>query len=151
MIAGYTSSYKLCSISSLPPILNSLEPPQVRLIGRVIGHNPERLIVLLVDPTGTTSAGGKTLLVDLKNVVLQGGHLPPKIKDLIMIFGELVQHTTEEKDLPLNEIGLLTPDEPDATKLLLAKRMVRIDEGKGEGFDVKLWEETIQAVQRQHS
>jgi len=57
----------------------------------------------------------------------------------------------EEKDLPLNEIGLLTPDEPDTTKLLLAKRMVRVDEGKGEGLDLKLWEETIQAVQRQHS
>jgi len=34
------------------------------------------------------------LLVDLKQVVLQGGHLPPKIKDLLMIFGELVERST---------------------------------------------------------
>ena len=60
----------------------------------MIGHNPEESLVLLVDPTGSKSDGGKTLLVDLKQVVLQGGHLPPKIKDLLMIFGELVERST---------------------------------------------------------
>ncbi|GAA5946691.1 hypothetical protein JCM3765_000350 [Sporobolomyces pararoseus] len=146
MPVGYTSSFKLCSIPTLPPIDNPLEPPQVRLLGRVVGSNPGEGVVLLADPA---SSPASTVIVEFEGVVLQGGTTPPKVKDLIMIFGELVPKKLDSKNVPHNELSILNVQSPDLKKVLVAKRLVRIEEGHGAGFNVQDWAQSVENVQTQ--
>ncbi|GAA5869301.1 hypothetical protein JCM16303_000421 [Sporobolomyces ruberrimus] len=150
MPTGYTSSFKLCTILTLPLILDSMDPPQVRVLARVIGCTPGTGLYLVAEPTGFNA---QTVLLDVAQLALEGGVFPPKVKDLIMVFGELVHRDSndEEQGVPSNEISILTVQPPDATLRLVAKRLVQIEEGHGGGFDLHEWSKAVEVVQSHRS
>ncbi|GAA5982050.1 hypothetical protein JCM5350_000628 [Sporobolomyces pararoseus] len=138
-------SFKLCSIATLPPIDCPWELPQVRVVGRVVGNKPEEGVVLIAD---TASSPSPTVVVDFERVVLHGAVSPPKVKDLIMVFGELVPKKLKiSNNVPPNELSVLNIQSPDLTKVVVAKRIVRIEEGHGAGFDVRDWAQAVENVQ----
>ncbi|GAA5898779.1 uncharacterized protein JCM6883_003423 [Sporobolomyces salmoneus] len=147
MPTGYTSSFKLCTISTLPRIEDALNPPQVRICARVIGLDAEQGLCLVADPVSPGAL--PTIILDFNQVVLDGNGsvLPPKLKDLVMIFGELVPNTLDSSRVPRNQLGFLNAQLPDSARLLVAKRLARIEEGHGAGFDVNEWSSTVENVQ----
>ncbi|GAA5938317.1 uncharacterized protein JCM15063_000699 [Sporobolomyces koalae] len=149
MPVGFTTSFKLCTVASLPPISDPLDPPQVRLAARIIGRNYAHALALVIDPS--LPAGGKpiSLVVDLSAVLLHGGRVPPNLKDLVMIFGELVSRRVSASDLPRNELGFLGPIDLSTTsgQVLVVKRFVSIDEDRNDSFNSQDWVQAVTAAQ----
>jgi len=124
---------------------------------------------LVVDPA---TSPAPSIVVDFTEVIIDGGISPPKVKDLVMVFGELILRnlvslspprvprgikreklnrfnlrTQNSNQTPRNELSVLNVLSPRTTRILAAKRLVRIEEGPGTGFDVYEWAQTVKTVE----
>ncbi|GAA5836703.1 hypothetical protein JCM3766R1_006996 [Sporobolomyces carnicolor] len=144
MPTGYTTSFKLASVATLPLIEDPLEPPHVRLCARVIASNTKSGLCVVADPAASSP---RTVIVDFNRVVLEGDVSPPKVKDLVMLFAEVAPITSEPRQVPPFRLGFLNAQPPDPSRMLVAKRLVRVEEGHGPGFDVQSWAKAVETVQ----
>ncbi|GAA6010451.1 hypothetical protein JCM11491_006944 [Sporobolomyces phaffii] len=138
MPPGYPSSFKLCTIATLPPVSDALSPP-------VVGGDPSTSLYLVADP----SRPRDSIVVDLDAVVLSGEvRHPPALKDVVMVFGELVP-TDDRLPPPPNELAFLAVDPPDRARgTIVAHRVVTVELGHGDGLDVRAWNDTVQNLQQ---
>lgn len=53
----------------------------------------------------------------------------------------------EPRQVPPFRLGFLNAQPPDPSRMLVAKRLVRVEEGHGPGFDVQSWAKAVETVQ----
>ncbi|GAA6000212.1 uncharacterized protein JCM10292_004036 [Rhodotorula paludigena] len=129
---------QLCLLDSLPPAYATL-PPRLRVVGRVLAYDAGRALALLTD-------GSHAVLVDLSlvlhnNPFLSGG-AAPRIKDRLMVTGELFKFETALSAPPIS-LALASRAAPtyDEHVVLRAERAQECEE-----LDMEKWREAVKAV-----
>ncbi|GAA5869641.1 hypothetical protein JCM3774_005501 [Rhodotorula dairenensis] len=154
---------QLCLIGSLPRSAAE-PPPRVRLVGRVASLIPESSLAVLVDTTTTAGASAASsssssssssivtgsakpttaaVLIDLSLPVLGSGQPPPRLKDLIMITGQVTRLTEPVSPVPTLPVTLRVPiRNPLDLRTVIA--VERFD--PCENLDLEQWHAAVRAV-----
>ncbi|POY76857.1 hypothetical protein BMF94_0109 [Rhodotorula taiwanensis] len=139
---------RLCLLGSLPRA-HASRPPRVRFVGRVAGLLPEAALAVLVDsePTRslaqTSSSSSSAVLIDLTLPVLQGGRAPPRLKDRIMITGEVTRLQVPIAAVPELQVTLPAP----VTTPLDLRTVITVEQFEAcEDLDMEQWRAAIRAV-----
>ncbi|GAA5975505.1 hypothetical protein JCM10908_005182 [Rhodotorula pacifica] len=133
---------QLCLLASLPPA-HATEPPRVRFVGRVAGLDAESATAVLVDmdPLGGETAA---VLIDLTLPVLRGGKPTPRLKDQIMVTGEVTRLAEPLPTIPTLAVVLPSP----VKRPLDLRTVVTIERfDLCEGLDMEQWRAAVRAVQ----
>ncbi|BGO96967.1 hypothetical protein RTBOTA2_001269 [Rhodotorula toruloides] len=134
---GYpTQPARLCQLDSLPPA-HATSPPRVRVVGRIVGLLPAHSLALLAD-------GSSAVLVDLSLAVLYGQTPPPRLKDRLMVTGEMVA-LSDPLPIPDLSIPLASTSNPPSVDPCVVLRAERIQEC--EELDMEGWRKAVEVVQ----
>ncbi|GAA5858398.1 hypothetical protein JCM1840_001184 [Sporobolomyces johnsonii] len=132
MVAGFPGTAKLCLIDALPPATH-LDPPHLRLVARVVATQLQDSLILVAD-------GQDGLVVDIE-LAVRGGAIPPKVKDLVMLTGELC---LADPPTPIPSIATAhSSPAVDPSRLLKATNLVPCEE-----LDMHEWRAVVKAVQQ---
>ncbi|GAA5961397.1 hypothetical protein JCM8115_003432 [Rhodotorula mucilaginosa] len=132
---------RLCLLGSLPPA-EVAHPPRVRLVGRVAALLPEVSLAVLVDTTEPAAA----VLIDLSSPVLRGGRAPPRLKDRIMVTGQVTRPAEPITTPPALQVPLPVP----ITRPLDLDTVIQVERFEPcEDLDMEQWRAAVRAVQRQ--
>ncbi|CDR37908.1 RHTO0S03e00826g1_1 [Rhodotorula toruloides] len=135
--SGYpTQPARLCLLDSLPAA-HATTSPRVRVVGRVVGLLPSQSLALLAD-------GSSAVLVDLSLAVLHGEAPPPRLKDRLMVTGEMValSDPLPVPDLAIPLASSSTPPSIDPFIVLKAERIQECEE-----LDMEGWRKAVEVVQ----
>ncbi|BGP30914.1 hypothetical protein JCM10296v2_002675 [Rhodotorula toruloides] len=135
--AGYPAQpARLCLLDSLPTA-HATAPPRVRVVGRVVGLLPSHSLALLAN-------GSSAVLVDLSLAVLYGQTPTPRLKDRLMVTGEMV---ALPDPLPVPDLSIplaftSPPPSVDPCVVLKAERIQECEE-----LDMEGWRKAVEVVQ----
>ncbi|KWU43337.1 hypothetical protein RHOSPDRAFT_35085 [Rhodotorula sp. JG-1b] len=134
---------RLCLLGSLPPA-EVAHPPRVRVVGRIAALLPEVSLAVLVD---TTDAAPAAVLIDLSSPVLRGGRAPPRLKDRIMVTGQVTRPIQEPITTPA---ALQVPLPVPIQRPLDLDTVVQVERFEPcEDLDMEQWRAAVRAVQQQ--
>ncbi|GAA5975525.1 hypothetical protein JCM10908_005188 [Rhodotorula pacifica] len=133
---------QLCLLASLPPA-HATEPPRVRFVGRVAGLDAESATAVLIDMDpleGETAA----VLVDLTLPILRGGKPAPRLKDQIIVTGEVTRLAEPLSTIPSLAVVLPSPVKRplDRQSIVTVERFDLCEE-----LDMEQWRAAVRAVQ----
>ncbi|GAA5944952.1 hypothetical protein JCM10213_001829 [Rhodosporidiobolus nylandii] len=132
--SGYGPSFSLCLISQLP-VPRALDPPRVRVVGRIVGTDHARSLVLLEDE-------GRVVALDTELAVRAGAE-PARAKERWMVWAEVAEVETPSTLPPISvTLPAAGPPSIDARVVLKALRMVQCEE-----LDLVEWREGVRGMQ----
>ncbi|GAA5970524.1 hypothetical protein JCM21900_000185 [Sporobolomyces salmonicolor] len=132
MVAGFSGPAKLCLVDRLPPA-TPLDPPRLRLVARVVATRLQESLILVAD-------GQDGLVVDIE-LAVRGGAIPPRVKDLVMLTGELC---LADPPTPIPSIATARSSPAvDPSRVLKATNLVPCEE-----LDMDEWRAAVRAVQQ---
>ncbi|GAA5852616.1 hypothetical protein JCM8547_002564 [Rhodosporidiobolus lusitaniae] len=132
----YGPSFKLTLLSSLPPA-SALTPPRVRFVGRVIGADLPRDLLLVEDD-------GAAVCVEMELARRAAGREwnPPGVKEEVMVWAEVGR--VETPVAPPSITAVLpspTPPSIDPLILLKATRILPCEE-----LDLHEWRDNVRSM-----